>query len=120
MLTGDADMTWEYTGTAWLTYLGESEGIPDQQEQYKAVRDADAANGLTWLEPAPLNNTYALAVRSEAVEEYPGLADVYAQVSPTLTDDALREMNLRVDEGGELPADVAFEFMLQQGFVTEP
>lgn len=120
MLTGDADMTWEYTGTAWLTYLGESEGIPDQQEQYEAVRDADAANGLAWLEPAPLNNTYALAVRSEAVEEYPGLADVYAQVSPTLTDDALREMNLRVDEGGELPADVAFEFMLQQGFVTEP
>lgn len=235
MLSGDADMTWEYTGTAWLTYLGGTEGIADQQEQWEAVRDADAAHGLTWLEPAPLNNTYALAVRSEAVEElggittlsqlrdlpvedrticvepefnsradglvpllktygiprgaadgvpvdnisiydtgavytatdrgscnfgevfttdgridslgltileddlgyfpaynvaavlntrtletYPGLADVFDQVTPLLTDDALRTLNLRVDEGGELPADVAFDFMVEQGLVSRP
>lgn len=235
MLSGDADMTYEYTGTAWLTYLGQPEGLPDKTEQYEAVRDADVANGLTWLEPAPLNNTYAMAVRSEAVpelggvatlsqmaalpgeqrtfcveaefnsradgfapmlahyglelgadegvptsavsildtgtvytatdrgvcnfgevfttdgridsldltvleddlgffpsynvapvlstetlEEHPGLADVYDQVSPALTDDALRELNLRVDEGGEEPGDVAVDFMVEQGFVTRP
>lgn len=235
MTSGDADMTWEYTGTAWLTYMGETEGIPDQEEQWEAVRAADAENGLTWLEPAPLNNTYALAVRSDAVEElggistlsglgdlpvedrticveaefnsradgliplletygiprgeadgvpednisiydtgavytatargscnfgevfttdgridsldltvleddlgyfpaynvaavlstgtletYPELADVYDQVTPTLTDEVLRELNLRVDEGGELPADVAADFMIEQGFVTAP
>lgn len=61
MLSGGADMAWEYTGTAWLAYLGNSRGIPDQQEQWQAVRDADLANGLTWLAPSPLNNTYAFA-----------------------------------------------------------
>jgi len=235
MTSGGADMTWEYTGTAWLTYMGQEQGIPEQQEQWEAVRDADVDNGLTWLEPAPLNNTYALAVRTETVEElggistlsgladlpvedrtmcvepefnsrsdgliplletygiprddpagvpednisiydtgavytatargtcnfgevfttdgridsldltvleddlgffpaynaaavlstatletYPELAEVYGQVTPVLTDEVMRELNLRVDEGGELPADVAFDFMVEQGFVTEP
>lgn len=66
MLNKGADLTYEYTGTAWLTYLGGKEGIPDKAKQYAAVRDADLKNGLTWLQPAPLNNTYALAIRSEA------------------------------------------------------
>ncbi|MBC7724164.1 MAG: glycine betaine ABC transporter substrate-binding protein [Burkholderiaceae bacterium] len=234
MLSGTADMTWEYTGTAWLTYLGQTEGIPDPTDQYEAVRDLDATNNLSWLEPAPLNNTYAMAVRSEAVEGlggiskmseflalpaadltfcvepefnsradgmtpmleayglvrgdggvpesainifdtgavytatargtcnfgevfttdgridslgltvleddlaffpaynvaavigtetldlYPGLADVFAQISPDITEEKLRELNLRVDEGGEEPADVAFDFMIEAGFITAP
>lgn len=66
MLDGGADITWDYTGTAWLTYLGHSTGIPDKQQQFQAVRKADLHNGLTWLPPAALNNTYALAVRSAA------------------------------------------------------
>ena len=233
LLSGTADMTWEYTGTAWLTFLGQAEGIPDPTLQYEAVRDADKANGLTWLPPAPLNNTYAMAVRASAVEElggiskmseltalasedltfcveaefnsrpdgmtpmlaayglergssvresdinifdtgavytatargicnfgevfttdgridsldlvvleddldffpaynvaavlssetlaeYPELADVFAQISPEITDEKLRELNLRVDEGGEEPADVAFDFMIEAGFITAP
>ena len=233
LLSGTADMTWEYTGTAWLTFLGQAEGIPDPTLQYEAVRDADKANGLTWLPTAPLNNTYAMAVRASAVEElggiskmseltalasedltfcveaefnsrpdgmtpmlaayglergssvresdinifdtgavytatargicnfgevfttdgridsldlvvleddldffpaynvaavlssetlaeYPELADVFAQISPEITDEKLRELNLRVDEGGEEPADVAFDFMIEAGFITAP
>lgn len=233
LLSGTADMTWEYTGTAWLTFLGQTEGIPDPTLQYEAVRDADLANGLTWLPTAPLNNTYAMAVRASAVEElggitkmseltalapedlsfcveaefnsrpdgmtpmlaayglergsgvresdinifdtgavytatargtcnfgevfttdgridsldlvvleddlgffpaynvaavlssetlaeYPELADVFAQISPEITDEKLRELNLRVDEGGEEPADVAFDFMIEAGFITTP
>jgi osmoprotectant transport system substrate-binding protein len=72
-VNGEIDMEWEYTGTAWLSYLGESEPIPDPQAQYEAVRDGDAANGLTWLPPGSMNNTYAFAVRSEAL---PGLGNV--------------------------------------------
>jgi len=235
MLDGTADMTYEYTGTAWLTYLAEAEGIPDQREQYEAVRDADADNGLTWLDPAPLNNTYAMAVRSEAVpelgditslsqiaalpvdqrtfcveaefnsradgfapmlaayglelgaadgvptanvsildtgtvytatdrgrcnfgevfttdgridsldlsvleddrgffpaynaapvlstatlEEYPQLAEVYDEISPALTDTEMRRLNLAVDVEGREPADVALDWMVEQGFVTRP
>ncbi len=69
MISDQAELTFEYTGTAWLTYMGHETGIPDQREQWQAVRDEDLANGLTWGEPAPLNNTYAFAVRSNYAEE---------------------------------------------------
>ena len=233
LVDGDIDMEWEYTGTAWLSYLGETETIPEPQAQYEAVRDADAANGLTWLPPAEANNTYAFAVRSEALpelggittlsgiatlpveqrtlcvesefasrndglapmletyeiplgdpqgvprdnlrtldtgavytatddglcnfgevfttdgrilaldltvleddrgffpaynispvvltetlEEHPGLADVFGQITPLLTDEVLQELNARVDVDGEEPADVALDWMVEQELVT--
>ncbi len=235
IVSGEADVTWEYTGTAWLAFLGKEAGIADQQEQWTAVRDADVPNGLVWGESAPLNNTYAMAVRTEAIpelggittmsgltqlppeqrtfcveaefnsradgmtpmlqhyglergaatgvpdanigiydtgaiygatdtgacnfgevfatdgridalgltileddlgffpaynaapvyfgetlEEYPELEDVFDAIAPSLTDEALRSMNLRVDVEGEEPADVAFDFMVDNGFITGP
>lgn len=67
---GQVDMEWEYTGTAWISYLGESDPIPDEQEQYEAVRDRDLEeNGLVWLPPAPMNNTYGFAAKAEIAEE---------------------------------------------------
>ncbi|MBT2409987.1 glycine betaine ABC transporter substrate-binding protein [Streptomyces sp. ISL-12] len=67
---GDADATYEYTGTAWITYLGNSEPVPDPHRQWAAVREADAENGLTWLPAAPMNNTYALAMNQANFEKY--------------------------------------------------
>ncbi|WIB60125.1 glycine betaine ABC transporter substrate-binding protein [Curtobacterium sp. MCLR17_007] len=237
LMTGhDADMTYEYTGTAWLTYMGHKEGIPDKTEQWQAVRKEDAGNGLTWLKPAPMNNTYAFAVRKEAVEElggitklsqigdlpkdqrtfcvesefnsradgfkpmlekyglelggsgdngipkgnvdildtgtvytatdrgrcnfgevfttdgrikslgldvlqddegffpaynvapvldsatleeYPQLRGVYNQISPKLTDAVLQELNRQVDVEGREPADVAFDWMVDEGFISK-
>uniref|UniRef100_UPI00036A73D5 glycine betaine ABC transporter substrate-binding protein n=1 Tax=Nocardiopsis salina TaxID=245836 RepID=UPI00036A73D5 len=69
MLQGHLDLHWEYTGTAWINYLGNEDPIDDERGQYEAVRDADAANGLEWLEPAELNNTYAFAVNRETAQE---------------------------------------------------
>jgi glycine betaine/choline ABC-type transport system substrate-binding protein len=235
VLSGEADLTWEYTGTAWLAFLGKEAGIADQREQWTAVRDADVPNGLVWGEPAPLNNTYAMAVRTEAIpelggittmsglaqlppeqrtfcveaefnsradgmtpmlehyglergapegvpdanigiydtgaiygatdtgacnfgevfatdgridalgltlleddrgffpaynaapvyfgetlEEFPELREVMGAIAPVLTDEALRRMNLSVDVEGEEPADVAFDFMVDNGFITAP
>jgi osmoprotectant transport system substrate-binding protein len=65
---GETDMYWEYTGTAWLTYLGEDEAITDPEAQYEEVAAADAENQIEWLEPTPFDNTYALAVREDAGE----------------------------------------------------
>ena len=233
MLDGEVEVQWEYTGTGWLNYLGMPTGIPDRQEQYEAVRDADLANGLTWLPPAPANNTYAFAVRSEAVpelggidslsdiaalpveertfcvesefatrsdgfepmleaygiplgdpqgvprenvsildtgavytatdnglcnfgevfttdgripaldltvleddraffpaynvapvvltetlEQHPGIAEVFAQITPLLTDDVLQQLNARVDVDGEDPADVALDWLVSEGLVA--
>uniref|UniRef100_A0A942SXZ6 Glycine betaine ABC transporter substrate-binding protein n=1 Tax=Neobacillus citreus TaxID=2833578 RepID=A0A942SXZ6_9BACI len=237
MTSHAADFTYEYTGTAWLTFMGHDQGIPDKTEQWTAVKDEDAGNGLTWLSPAPMNNTYAFAVREEAVDElggitklsqiadlpadqrtfcvesefnsradgfkpmlekyglqiggsgptsipsgnvsildtgtvytatdrgkcnfgevfttdgrikslglsvleddrgffpaynvapvldsetlqeYPQLEDVYDQISPKLTDETLQELNRQVDVEGREPADVAFDWMVEEGFVTAP
>ncbi|MFB8773075.1 glycine betaine ABC transporter substrate-binding protein [Streptomyces broussonetiae] len=68
--SGDADANYEYTGTAWITYLGNTEPIADPQEQWEAVRKADLEEGLTWLPPAELNNTYALAMNQSNAEKY--------------------------------------------------
>lgn len=235
MTSGDATMAWEYTGTAWLTYLGQEEGIADPTEQWEAVRDADAEVGLTWLEPSAVNNTYAMAanaeftersgittlseiadldpaertfciesefnsrldgfnpmlehygmergaadgvpeanvsilstgavytatasgdqcnfgevfttdarietldltvleddegffpsynasavLNTELLETYPELEELYGQVSDALTDDVMLGLNLQVDVEGREPADVAFDWMVEEGFITEP
>jgi osmoprotectant transport system substrate-binding protein len=232
-VSGEIDMQWEYTGTGWLNYLAMPEGIPDQQAQYEAVRDADAANGISWLPPAEANNTYAFAVRSEAradlgdvatlsdvaalpvaertfcvesefatrsdgfepmleaygiplgspqgvprenvrvldtgavytatdggdcdfgevfttdgriesldltvleddrsyfpayniapvvrtdtLDEHPEIADVFAGITPLLTDEVMIGLNGRVDVQGEDPADVAYDWMRSEGLVS--
>ncbi len=66
---GDFSMYWEYTGTAWLSQLQHDDPITDPQEAYEKVRDEDANNGLTWLQYAPLNNTYTLMMRRADSEE---------------------------------------------------
>ncbi len=227
--SGDIDMYWEYTGTGWINHLGNTEPVAGTEEQYVAVRDADAANGIVWLEPAPLNNTYAIAVASETATELgsttlselaahakenpegatlcaaseflaredglpgleaaygfefndvatvelglipdqidkgetcvfgevfatdsrmaaldllvleddlaffpvyepslnvrqevfdanPGLADLFAPVAAALDTETMTALNSQVDQGGEEPADVAAQFLQEQGLVGE-
>ncbi|RZT26809.1 osmoprotectant transport system substrate-binding protein [Kribbella sp. VKM Ac-2569] len=63
MIQNQIQMAWEYTGTAWISYLGHDTGIPDKQQQYDAVRKEDAQKyGLIWLKPAPMNNSYGFAM----------------------------------------------------------
>ena len=68
---GEADMGWEYTGTAWITYFGHSKPIADSQRQYAAVKAEDAAkHGIDWLTYAKFNNTYAMAVTAPNAKKY--------------------------------------------------
>jgi len=70
LTSAEIDMYWEYTGTGWVTHLGQTEIISDPQELYSRVNEMDSAeNGITWLAPAPANNTYALALASETADE---------------------------------------------------
>ncbi len=68
LVTGDADVAPEYTGTGWINYLGHEDPIKGSENQWRAVDEADRANGLTWLPPAPMNNTYAFAIRESAAD----------------------------------------------------
>ena len=63
--SGDFDMYWEYTGTAWLMLLGNDAVAGSAQETYDKVKEADAANGFVWLERTPMNDTYALVMQRD-------------------------------------------------------
>ena len=63
MVSGKADVSPEYTGTGWINYLGNENPVKGEAAQYQAVKDADAKNGLSWLPPAPMDDTYAFAIR---------------------------------------------------------
>lgn len=98
--SGQIDMTWEYTGTAWISYLGYSDPIRDPQAQYEAVRDEDlAANQLVWLPPAPENNTYGFAVTQQTRQRLgvSTLSDLAALPSSELTFCVESELNNRND-----------------------
>ncbi|KAA0021434.1 glycine betaine ABC transporter substrate-binding protein [Antrihabitans cavernicola] len=232
-LHGQIDLTYEYTGTGWINYLGNENPVPDPKAQFEAVRDADlAANGMVWIDPAPMNNTYALAMNKDTAQKtgvktlsdyaklvqsdpsaattcvetefnvrqdgfpgmarkydfdanaarrqilqtgiiyqatadgnqckfgevfttdgriialnlvlldddrqffpkynpalvmkksfadaHPDVAKVMEPISAKLTNDAMTEMNRKVDVEGQEPADVARDWMVSEGFVTKP
>jgi osmoprotectant transport system substrate-binding protein len=66
--TGQIDMYWEYTGTAWRTYLSQESTISDPRVLYDAVKAADAGNRITWFDPTPFNDTYAIGVRTDVAQ----------------------------------------------------
>ena len=68
-LQGEVGMEWEYTGTAWIAYLGHDNGIPNKAKQYEAVRKEDLRkNNLVWLPPAPMNDTYGFATTAKTAK----------------------------------------------------
>jgi osmoprotectant transport system substrate-binding protein len=69
LLNGQIDLSWEYTGTGWISYQGNTQPIPDERQQFEAVKAADEKkSGITWLDYSPVNDTYAF-----------GTTEAYAQ-----------------------------------------
>ena len=63
----EVDFYWDYTGTGWVNILGKTtEDVPE--DLFKAVSEADADNGIAWLDPAPFENTYRIAVKNDFAE----------------------------------------------------
>src|SRR5690554_7839119 len=60
---------WEYTGTSWITYNGNTSPVVGVPEQFAAVKEADAENGIAWLDGAPFNNTYAFEIGRASCRE---------------------------------------------------
>jgi len=70
LIAGEIDAAWEYTGTAWINYLGNEEPIDDPMEQFQAVKEADLEeNNIFWTDPAPFDDTYGIATRREFADE---------------------------------------------------
>ena len=68
MLNKQIDMTWEYTGSSLIIFNHITTPMSADQA-YQTVRRLDARLGLVWLNPAPMNNTYAFAMQRKRAEK---------------------------------------------------
>lgn len=84
--TGEVDMYPEYTGNGNWFFMPNDYGDDwkDRKGALDAVRELDrAAFDIVWLEPAPANNTWAIAIRGDlaARENLKTLSDFAAYVN---------------------------------------
>ena len=68
LLNKQIDMVWEYTGTSLIIFNHISQPMSSQQA-YETVKKLDGKLGLVWLNPAPMNNTYAFAMTQERAKK---------------------------------------------------
>jgi osmoprotectant transport system substrate-binding protein len=68
LVNGDLDLYMEYTGTGWLTHLGNEFKGESPKEMYDKMAEADAENGIVWFDPIWCNNTYVIAMPAEMAE----------------------------------------------------
>jgi len=57
-------------------------------------------------------------VRKDVLDANPRLAEVFNPIAAALTDDVMIGLNERVDVQGELPEDVAEDFLRTNGFIA--
>jgi osmoprotectant transport system substrate-binding protein len=69
LLQGEIDMYPEYTGNVIYLFEGVDPTIAnDAAAAFAKANELDAANGIVWLQPAPANNTWAIAVPQTLAE----------------------------------------------------
>ena len=59
----------------------------------------------------------APVVRTEVLEEYPEIKDLFAPLAKLLTDEKMQELNARVDVDGEDYTAVAQDFLIDEGLL---
>jgi osmoprotectant transport system substrate-binding protein len=95
LINDEIDLYAEYTSTGLQEVLNDTERYADAEAVYNAVRAGyEEQFGLTWLEPAPFNNTNTFAVTEETAQQY-GLR--------TYSDLAARASELRLGGPPEFP-----------------
>jgi len=124
LTSAQIDMYWEYTGTGALIHLARADYPTDPQELFGEVAELDRQrNGIVWLEPAPANNTYAIAVREDAeppASDVDALSDLAAMIEETPDAATLcvgPEFNERADGLPGLAEQYGLEFPQAQVFV---
>jgi len=70
LVAGDIDLYPEYTGNAAFFFNKADDGLwKDAAKGYAEAKKLDYdANKLVWLDPAPANNTWAIAIRKDVAE----------------------------------------------------
>jgi osmoprotectant transport system substrate-binding protein len=63
------------------------------------------------------NYNVSLVVREHVLADHPEIADLIAPVTEKLTNEVLLRLNAEIDVEGREPADVALEWLQDEGFV---
>ncbi|WP_227014963.1 glycine betaine ABC transporter substrate-binding protein [Natronorubrum aibiense] len=71
LLSDEIQLYWEYTGTAWQTLPPKQDSfISDSTELYETVKqEFESQHDLTFLQPAPLDNTYVIMANPTWADE---------------------------------------------------
>ncbi|WP_404385981.1 ABC transporter substrate-binding protein [Caenispirillum salinarum] len=71
LLSDEIDIYPEYTGNgAFFTKTADDPAWKNAEQGYEKIREMDMEDhDLVWLEPAPANNTWAIAVRNDVADE---------------------------------------------------
>ena len=99
ILAGQIDLYPEYTGNGAFFFHRESDPVwKDAAAGYEAVKTLDRdANRLVWLNPAPANNTWVIAIR----DDLPGFPERKC----------LDDLAAWLEEGGRLKLAASAEFV---------
>ena len=60
----------------------------------------------------------ALVLTDDTKKKYPQIEDLMAPVTKKLTNKVLLKLNAQIDVNGDEPADVAFQWLKEEGFLT--
>ncbi len=70
LLSGEVDIYPEYTGNAGFFFnVSDDPAWKNAQAGYEKAKELDKANNIVWLQPAPANNTWAIAVRKDVADK---------------------------------------------------
>lgn len=102
-----------------LKYKGLVDGEADVAVAFGTDGEISAFNLVVLEDDKQLFPPYQVApvVRQEALEANPGLADALNALAPKLTNETMQRLNYEVSGNQREPADVAREFLTQEGIL---
>lgn len=118
IMAGEIDIYPEYTGNAAFFFNRADEPIwQDAAAGFEAARQMDQdANDIIWLDPAPANNTWGVALRSEIAQEA-GI-ETFSQFGQWVSDGGQVRLVASAEFVNSAPALPAFQ--RAYGFTLEP
>ncbi|WP_446387549.1 glycine betaine ABC transporter substrate-binding protein [Coleofasciculus sp. B1-GNL1-01] len=102
-----------------LRYQALSEGQADVAVAFGTDGEINAFNLVVLEDNQNFFPPYQVApvVRQETLEKHPGIRDALNQLAPKLTNETMRRLNYEVSGKKREPAEVAREFLIQEGFL---
>ncbi len=86
--SGTIDMLWQYTGTELQQFLNVDNPPTDLDQAFAETQKLDAAKGLCWVAPAPLDDTNGIAIKASDASKYGTTLTAfgnYLQANPNTT-----------------------------------